>query len=55
MKPEFVRRTMDLEPHVGADFVITDQAARGRRKNFRSTARERTEPGILELFQNLPH
>ena len=50
--PKFVRQAMHLQPRVGADLVVADDAAHRRRKNLRAAARQRVESRFLQPFQH---
>ncbi len=46
---DFVRGARDLEPHAPADFVVADDAAHARVKNFGAAAGERSTPASFIL------
>ena len=49
---QFVRQAMHLQPRVGADLVVADDAAHRRRENLRAPAGQRVEPRVLQAFQH---
>ena len=55
MQTQFVRSPVHLQPHVGADLMVADHAPHGGSKDFRPSARQRPQPGILKPLQDFLH